>query len=308
MQARSNEAEPTAWPEIAPLLEDAMGQLREKDRNAIVLCYLEGKSLDEVGSALGISADAAKMRVSRAVEKLRVLFNRRGVVASASVIVSAVAANSMQAAPVGLATATFNATATGATTQASTLSLASSTLKTMLWLRLKTAVVIGAILLVAGSAMMARFGVRDSTGFHWRTSGVLGDSPLIVPKASVGKIRTNMTIPQIIAMLGEPDKRMGGFLHYVRSGFSVISDPRGESLRSVFCGDAMGRNGPMVKAFKGHTEAGIGMGSSRAEIIRAYGLPSEVSPSASNEALRYETLGMSFTLVRDQVVFIVVDF
>ena len=80
-----------------------MGRLGEKDRNAIVLRFFENKNLREVGAALGASEDAAKMRVNRALEKLRKFFTKRGVTLSAAAIAGAVSANSVQAAPAALA-------------------------------------------------------------------------------------------------------------------------------------------------------------------------------------------------------------
>ncbi len=74
MQSILNEPESETWRQIAPLLDDAMGRLGEKDRNAVVLRFFENKNLDEVGAALGASEDAAKMRVNRALEKLRKIF------------------------------------------------------------------------------------------------------------------------------------------------------------------------------------------------------------------------------------------
>ena len=60
----------STWEQIAPLLETAMGQLRETDRNAVVLRYFENKNLKAVGSALGVSEDTAQKRVARAIEKV----------------------------------------------------------------------------------------------------------------------------------------------------------------------------------------------------------------------------------------------
>src|SRR5664279_2711808 len=105
MQAILNEPESEAWRQIAPLLDDAMGRLGEKDRNAIVLRFFENKNLSEVGVALGASEDAAKMRVNRALEKLRKFFTKRGVALSGAIIAGAVSANSVQAAPLVIATA-----------------------------------------------------------------------------------------------------------------------------------------------------------------------------------------------------------
>ena len=79
MQSLLNEPEPNVWPQIAPLLDAAMAGLGEKDRNAVVLRFFENKSLGEVGRALGASEDAAKMRVNRALDKLRKFFSKRGV-------------------------------------------------------------------------------------------------------------------------------------------------------------------------------------------------------------------------------------
>jgi RNA polymerase sigma factor (sigma-70 family) len=68
MQARLNETESDCWRQIAPLLDSAIGTLNEKDRHAVVLRFFDGKSMKEVGAALGSSEDAAKMRLSRAVD------------------------------------------------------------------------------------------------------------------------------------------------------------------------------------------------------------------------------------------------
>lgn len=69
------------------ILDDALGNLSDRDRNAVLLRFFQGRSLREVGEELGVSEDAAKQRVFRAVEKMRNYFASRGVtVESASVI------------------------------------------------------------------------------------------------------------------------------------------------------------------------------------------------------------------------------
>ena len=144
----SLESETKAWTDIAPLLDVAMGQLGEKDHAAIVLRYFEGKDLKLVGVALGVSENAAKTRVCRALEKLRQHFNRRGIALSSVALGAVVAANSIQAAPIGLATSVTVAAVQGTVTTASTLTLIKSTLKTMAWTKLKTAVVVGAVAVI----------------------------------------------------------------------------------------------------------------------------------------------------------------
>ena len=102
MQAVQDESGSDVWRQIAPLLDSAVGSLSEKDRQAIVLRFYEGRNLRDVGAALGASEDAAEKRVSRAVERLREFLAKRGVTAGASGLVVAISANAVQAAPVGL--------------------------------------------------------------------------------------------------------------------------------------------------------------------------------------------------------------
>jgi RNA polymerase sigma factor (sigma-70 family) len=142
------------WKQIAPLLNDAIASLNEKDRNAILLRYIEGRSLGEVGVALGASDEASKKRVMRAVEKLRLFFTKHGVVHASSVLTATISAHSVQTAPAALAKAvTMLAFAKGASASDSTLTLIKGALKVMAWTKAKTAIVGGlTAMLVAGTA------------------------------------------------------------------------------------------------------------------------------------------------------------
>ena len=113
MQSTLNEPEPEVWNQIAPFLDEALNCLREKDHDAVVLRFFYGKKLKEVGEAMGIGEDAARMRVNRGLETLRKFFARKGVSLSTSAIAGTVAANSLQAAPVGLALAITAAALSG---------------------------------------------------------------------------------------------------------------------------------------------------------------------------------------------------
>src|ERR1035441_7867714 len=143
MQSILNEPEPEAWAQIAPLLDGAMEQLGQKDHDAVVLRFFEGRNFAEVGAALGASEDAAKKRVNRALEKLRKFFTKRGVSSTTAIIAGAISANSVQAAPVALAkSVTVVAIAKGATASTSTLTLIQGALKVMAWTKAKTAIII----------------------------------------------------------------------------------------------------------------------------------------------------------------------
>ena len=126
MQSVLNDSGTDVWPRIAPLLDDAVAGLSEKDRHAIILRFYEGRNLREVGAILGASEDAAEKRVSRAVERLREFFTKRGVTVGATGIVMVLSANSVQAAPIGLAV-TISTAATLAGTTLTTTATATAT-------------------------------------------------------------------------------------------------------------------------------------------------------------------------------------
>ena len=154
--APSQPTDEEAWAQIAPLLDAAMLRLGEKDRNAIVLRFFENKNLREVGAALGASEDSARVRINRALEKLRKFFAKRGGCFSAAVIATAVSANSVQAAPVGLAATISAGAVKSSAVAASTLTLVKGALKIMAWTKIKTTIVGGAVvLLAAGTTTVA---------------------------------------------------------------------------------------------------------------------------------------------------------
>jgi RNA polymerase sigma factor (sigma-70 family) len=148
MQTLANEPSAEVWSRIAPLLDDAVAALRDKERRAILLRFYEDKDLREVGAALGISEEAAKKRVARALEKLRTRLGRRTAVVSMGLLTSLLATRCVEAAPPLLAKmATAAALSEGAAASASTLILVKGALKVMAWTKTQmtvaTALIVG---------------------------------------------------------------------------------------------------------------------------------------------------------------------
>jgi RNA polymerase sigma factor (sigma-70 family) len=154
MQSTPNEPSPAVWEQLAPLLDEAMASLGDTDRNALALRFFENQTAQEIGRQLNLNEEAAQKRVNRALEKLRKFFTKRGVVLSSAAITGAISANSVQAAPVGLAKAvTAIAVAKGAAASASTLTLIKGVLKIMAWTKVKMAVGVSvSVLLIGGTA------------------------------------------------------------------------------------------------------------------------------------------------------------
>ena len=89
--------------QVAPVLDEAIGQLDAEDRTAILLRFFERNDFRSVGEAIGSSEDAARKRVDRALDKLHVLLKHRGATLSAAGLGTALATEAVTAAPVGLA-------------------------------------------------------------------------------------------------------------------------------------------------------------------------------------------------------------
>ena len=101
---------------VAPVLDEAINQLDEADRTAILLRFFEQNDFRSVGQALGSNEDAARMRVTRALEKLEGFLKHRGVTTTATSLGVLLSANAVQAAPVGLAVTISTAAALAGTT------------------------------------------------------------------------------------------------------------------------------------------------------------------------------------------------
>jgi RNA polymerase sigma factor (sigma-70 family) len=97
------------WDSLAPQLDEALLELNEVDRDALLRRYFQREPAREMAQVLGISDVAAQKRVNRAVDRLRQVLNRRGVLVGSQALVGLILVNGVQSAPAGLA-ATISAT------------------------------------------------------------------------------------------------------------------------------------------------------------------------------------------------------
>lgn len=95
----------TDWEQLRPVLDEAMDELEQRDRDAVLLRYFEGTSFGEIGRKLSLTEDAARMRVARAIDRLRALLARRGVTSTSAALSSVLVERATAAAPPGLTAA-----------------------------------------------------------------------------------------------------------------------------------------------------------------------------------------------------------
>jgi RNA polymerase sigma factor (sigma-70 family) len=133
---------------LASLLDEAIEALRAEDRTAILLRFFEQRDFRSIGLALGSNEEAARKRVTRAVEKLHGLLKSRGVSLSAAALATVLATQSITAAPGGLAASLAGTALAGAATGAGF----SATLIKLASMTKIQAGVLGAVVLIGAAA------------------------------------------------------------------------------------------------------------------------------------------------------------
>ena len=119
------------------------------------------------------------------------------------------------------------------------------------------------------------------------------ESTAIEPGVSVGSVHSGMTIEQVISQLGPPDNTNRSHLEYRHLGLNVVP-AQGGTVEKVIIGHP----------FAGRTKEGIGIGSSRADVIQAYGTPVDDTPESQtqgDEVMWYGRLGLIFQLHNGKV-------
>ena len=145
----------SVWNEIAPLLDEALAALGERDRDVLALRFFSQKSYKEIGAALASSEESARKRVSRAMDKLRAILAKRGKALPAAAVGSAISAHAVTEAPTELASTVAGvAMAKSALVSGSIPLLARATLQSLKWLQWKAAAIRIAAVSMAGTIVL----------------------------------------------------------------------------------------------------------------------------------------------------------
>ena len=112
------ESSAAEWERLRPLIDEVVHELNDRDREAVLLRFFEGRAFTDIGVSLGLSEDAARMRVERALAKLHALFTRRGMISTSAALAVALESQVVLAAPAGLADSVTHAALTASATGA----------------------------------------------------------------------------------------------------------------------------------------------------------------------------------------------
>lgn len=196
------------WDSLAPHLDAALGELAVADRDALLLRYFERKSAREMAQILGTSEEAAQKRVSRAVERLREIFSKRGIAIGGAGLVVAISANAVQAAPAGLAaTVSTSAFVAGTAVQISTLTatkviLMTTAQKTLLGLALVTALAAPLVTHFHAQARLRRQDAALRSGAEMLAQ-LQADSTAPVVSGNSAAPQTDEKVHEVLRLRGE---------------------------------------------------------------------------------------------------------
>jgi len=149
--AETQTAPEPAWEELAPLMDEALQQLKRGEQDALLLRFFEDKSYREVGQILGLDEKTAGQRVNRALEKMRGYFSRRGVTTTATLLGTALTSHAAAPMPAGLAANVTGASLAG---MGGGGAVSGSLIKTYFMTITTKSLIAAAVVIVVGSASL----------------------------------------------------------------------------------------------------------------------------------------------------------
>lgn len=225
-----------AWSSLAPQVDSALNEIPEADRHAVVLRYLQRNSFREIGMRLGITEEAAKKRVSRALERLREQLRRRGIAVTAGAMGASLSIHAAPAAPEGVLEGVLKIASSGGGSARPSVTvlvedfLRSSTLVRTLW-----ATVVGSV----GGLLLISSYYRTGS----QPAPILGQTPTLEQQVPVeasppsggsladrGESR-RMTVRLVDAVTDEPLPGavvLANFFGHPPEHIETVADHRGE--------------------------------------------------------------------------------
>ena len=165
-------------------INEALSALPTADRQAVLLRFVCGYSLQETGEAFGISENTARMRVSRALDKLRRTLTKAGIGISVIAISELLQSQPAQAASTGLTariTELVFSQSPGTLAGVSAHTIAQGALKSMSIMKLTTATAVTCVLILATGGA---FAIRHPWHQTIRTVSAPSVQSIAIPKSN----------------------------------------------------------------------------------------------------------------------------
>lgn len=90
------------WNDVRPLIDAALLTLSSTDRDLVLRRFFQGQSYAEIRASLGFTENTARMRVDRALERLRRTLEKRGVRSTTALLTGCLGAHALTPTPAAL--------------------------------------------------------------------------------------------------------------------------------------------------------------------------------------------------------------
>lgn len=167
--------EEPAGARIEGVLDEFLSRLGDRDRGAIVLRYLQDKSVNDVALALHISPPAAQKRIARALSRLKNMLARHGIVTAGAALEQGLGSQVLHAAPPGLARLA-SSSAIGKAAGGVGPMLARSTIRALFWAKIQS-LILGLAASGAAVAMTAAVAVNSLPDTRASAAGTAVNNP-----------------------------------------------------------------------------------------------------------------------------------
>jgi RNA polymerase sigma factor (sigma-70 family) len=248
-RARHQEQETLARPRIprTPLdeltarewltvLDEELDDLPESIRAPLVLCCLEGLSLEEAAKRLGCSSGAVKGRLERGRKRLRQQLEKRGLMLPAVLGGSLLITEAAHAVPPALVESTLNVARTGIGARPAALALAREAMRGMFVNRLKIVVALMLLVVTSGGlgAVALRQGAHDKAPAEKAVAAGTVSDTADAPPAQPEKGKDwhgDPLPPKVVMRLGTLQQRaVGAVLAVSADGMSIVGVRKGKSI------------------------------------------------------------------------------
>lgn len=169
------------WGQLRLVLDEAMDDLRQGDREIVLLHYYKGETLSDVSRRLGIRENAVRMRIGRALEKLQRSLRKRGVISTSAGLATALSAHGSMVAPEGLAAAAAT-TALGVAAQSA---VGAGLLGGLTFMTSTKVILTGAALVVVGLLTYDMMALRTEAQQMTLSDGKSGESAQLANRSRV---------------------------------------------------------------------------------------------------------------------------
>jgi RNA polymerase sigma factor (sigma-70 family) len=193
------------WERLAPHLDDAVAHLSETDRTAVLLRFYLRKPFHEIGQQLGLSEDASKKRVTRAVEKLRDFLAKHRLSIGAAALTTVLTQKTVQAVPATLAAKVVQTAGAGLAASAVLPRLAQETIGAWRWANVRLAALVAggsaaliALMLVSNTSPHSEPSARTGATPETSVSLVRGDNEAFVPTMNGSKTKATGTLRGVL--------------------------------------------------------------------------------------------------------------